>query len=60
MNQDAVHKMKRLTELCVRTAKEQILSQGVTAEVQKLLLMKELIKEQMPNENSSRTANKNR
>lgn len=60
MNQDAVHKIQRLMDLTVRAAKEQIISKGVTTEVQKLLLMKELLKEQLPNENTHSATNKTR
>ncbi|MEC9281911.1 MAG: hypothetical protein VX642_04315 [Bdellovibrionota bacterium] len=60
MNQDAINKMERLIDLTLKTAREQILTGGVSPEVQKLLLMKELLKEQLPNENTDSTTNKTR
>ncbi|MAF89730.1 MAG: hypothetical protein CL674_00550 [Bdellovibrionaceae bacterium] len=60
MNQDAINKMERLIDLTLKTAREQILTSGVSSEVQKLLLMKELLKEQLPNENTDSTTNKTR
>ena len=38
MNQDAINKMERLIDLTLKTAREQILTSGVSSEVQKLLL----------------------
>lgn len=60
MNQDAINKMERLIDLTLKTAREQILTSGVSSEVQKLLLMKELLKEQLPDENTDSTTNKTR
>ncbi|MEE6251544.1 MAG: hypothetical protein VX583_14175 [Bdellovibrionota bacterium] len=60
MNQDAIIKMERLIDLTLKTAREQILTSGVSSEVQKLLLMKELLKEQLPDENTDSTTNKTR
>ena len=60
MNQDAINKMERLIDLTLKTAREQILTSGVSSEVQKLLLMKELVKEQLPDENTDSTTNKTR
>ena len=56
MNQDAIFRMERLLKLVNERAKEKIVTEGVDREVQALLLMKELIKEQIPNENTNTTA----
>lgn len=55
MNQDAVYKLERLLKIANEKARAKIMAEGVNREVQLLLLMKELIKEQMPNENSGNT-----
>ena len=56
MNQDSVFRMQRLLDKINVTAKEQIVTERVTTETQLLLLLKELIKEQVPNESTSNTA----
>lgn len=49
MNQDAVNRMERVLNIVNETAKQKIIQNDrVTDEVQLLLLMKELIKEQVP------------
>lgn len=55
MNQDAVNKMERLLKIANDKARATIMAEGVNQKVQVLLLMKEMIKEQIPNENTSNT-----
>ncbi|MFK8138280.1 MAG: hypothetical protein AB8E15_07975 [Bdellovibrionales bacterium] len=54
MNSEAKHRLNRLFDQVNDTTKREIIASGVNQRAKRLLLLKELIKEQMPNENFNR------